>query len=167
MVECARCRRKIEGRCTTALGKNWHLDCFRCAACAQPLAEQFMERDGQPYHEACFHQRFSPRCAGCHKPITGHYTTALGESWHPDHFVCAQCRKPFAGKSFYEREHKAYCENCFHGRFSPRCQICGATMRDRFLENYWGERFCAWHEQEMEHCEGCSRLIAEKLTGGA
>jgi hypothetical protein len=30
-------------------------------------------------------------CAGCRKFIVGEVTTAMGRSYHPDHFVCASC----------------------------------------------------------------------------
>ncbi len=225
MLKCGGCSRAIEGPYTTALGKNWHPDCFRCAACDKPLAAQFFERGNKPYHEECFHQQFSPRCAGCNQPITGKYTNALGKTWHPEHFVCvtchkpiagkkfferdnepyceecfhqqfsphcagcnqpitgkytnalgktwhpehfvcAQCHKPFAGEKFFERDAEPYCENCFHERYSPRCQICGEPMRAEHLENYWGEKYCKRHERELERCESCSRLISTNLTDG-
>jgi hypothetical protein len=30
-------------------------------------------------------------CAGCRKFIIGETTTAMGRSYHPEHFVCSSC----------------------------------------------------------------------------
>lgn len=54
-----------------ALGHPWHPDCFRCTVCVKPLTpETFKEYQGKPYCEKDYHNLFSPKCAGCTKPIT-------------------------------------------------------------------------------------------------
>lgn len=35
--------------------------------------------------------------------------TALDLTWHPDHFFCAQCGRPFGDDGFHEKNGKAYC----------------------------------------------------------
>ena len=111
MPTCHGCHRPITGQYVTALDRSWHPDCFRCAGCGRAIGqENFHTQDRRPYHAACYHQRFSPRCAGCGQPITSACTTALGKTWHPEHFVCAHCKRPFSGKSFFEHDGKVYCE---------------------------------------------------------
>lgn len=54
-----------------AMGHPWHPECFRCTVCVKPLTpETFKEYQGKPYCEKDFHNLFSPKCAGCTKPIT-------------------------------------------------------------------------------------------------
>jgi len=59
---------------TNAMGKTWHPPCFKCTECRKQLApDRFFEKNGKPYCEDDFHKLFSPKCAGCHKPIKDVY----------------------------------------------------------------------------------------------
>jgi len=99
-------------------------------------------------------------CAACHKPIVGQVSpghswislifplpsrsrlifngfilyiqvvTALGKTWHPEHFTCAHCRQELGSKSFYEREGQPYCEDDYHKLYSPRCAYCNGPILD-------------------------------------
>lgn len=50
--------------------------------------------------------------------------TALGEVWHPEHFVCVACKMELSTTCFFEREGKPYCDKDYHEIFSPRCAYC-------------------------------------------
>jgi len=39
-------------------------------------------------------------CTACDKPIVGQVVTALGRTWHPEHFVCAHCRHELGTQNF-------------------------------------------------------------------
>uniref|UniRef100_A0A8C2U758 Leupaxin n=1 Tax=Coturnix japonica TaxID=93934 RepID=A0A8C2U758_COTJA len=69
-------------------------------------------------------------CAACHKPIAGKMFTALGETWHPEHFTCARCGQELGGQPFFERGGQAYCEEDYHQAFSPRCAYCAGPIRE-------------------------------------
>ena len=56
--------------------------------------------------------------------------TALGKTWHPEHFCCANCQQELGSKNFFEREGKPYCESCYHNLFSPRCAYCDGPILD-------------------------------------
>jgi Ran GTPase-activating protein (RanGAP) involved in mRNA processing and transport len=65
-----------------------------------------------------YHERFSPLCGGCGERITsGGYASALGQSWHPDHLVCAQCRQPFKSGRFIAKGNKPFCDKDCHGKY--------------------------------------------------
>uniref|UniRef100_W5M0Q8 LIM zinc-binding domain-containing protein n=1 Tax=Lepisosteus oculatus TaxID=7918 RepID=W5M0Q8_LEPOC len=32
-------------------------------------------------------------CGACKKPIAGQVVTAMGRTWHPEHFVCTHCQE--------------------------------------------------------------------------
>ena len=36
----------------------------------------------------CYYSKFSERCGGCRKPITGAFITALEQPWHEECFKC-------------------------------------------------------------------------------
>lgn len=50
--------------------------------------------------------------------------TALGQVWHPEHFVCVECKVELSTTGFFEREGLPYCDKDYHHLFSPRCAYC-------------------------------------------
>ena len=166
-MTCAGCRKAISGAYITAMDRKWHSECFKCAGCRKSIGqESYYQHTGKPYHGACYHQQFSPRCALCKGVITTTYITALGKSWHDDHFQCADCGKRLKGLSHHTRQDKPYCEKCFHNRFSPRCAVCDEPMTQSYLVNSWGDKYCKRHNSELPKCFSCDRLICTRLTKG-
>lgn len=150
MPTCHGCRKPITGQYITALDRSWHPDCFRCAGCGRAIGqENFHTQDRRPYHAACYHQRFSPRCAGCGQPITSAYTTALGKTWHPEHFVCARCKQPFSGGGFFERDGNAYCQRDYQELFGMRCAAGGELIGQRRYFEKEGKTYCEDHYWQL------------------
>ena len=69
-------------------------------------------------------------CSACDKPIVGQVITALGKTWHPEHFTCAHCTQELGTRNFFERDGKPYCEPDYHNLFSPRCAYCNGPILD-------------------------------------
>lgn len=110
-------------------------------------------------------------CFGCRKPIAGRSITAMGRVWHPEHFVCAKCVRPFPDSGFFEHQSKPYCQTCYASCFAPACHSCerpivGAAFFA--LNRYWhkehflchvcnlplaGSRFAEWEGRAM--CPRC------------
>jgi len=138
--KCAHCNSAILDRCITALGKKWHPEHFICAQCLQPFpAGNFFERDGRPYCENDFFALFASKCGACHEPIKGDCINALGQQWHPEHFVCTYCGKAFTG-TFFEHSGKPYCEAHYHQQSGSCCGGCGKPITGRCvnaLEKKW------------------------------
>jgi hypothetical protein len=69
---CGACRRPIEERVVTALGKHWHVEHFVCAKCEKPfLGHRHYEKKGLAYCETHYHQLFGNLCFICNQVITG------------------------------------------------------------------------------------------------
>ena len=67
---CAACNKPIIGQVCTALGKAWHPEHFACCICDTPLGTKtFFERDGRPYCDTDYHEKFAPKCFACNGPI--------------------------------------------------------------------------------------------------
>lgn len=132
--KCAYCDAPIQDRCVSALGKKWHVNHFICTQCLQPFPKGvFFERDGRPYCETCFFGRYAPTCAGCERPITGDCVNALGQQWHPEHFVCTYCRRSFGGEPFFEYQGKPYCEAHYHQQAGALCAGCQRPITGRCI----------------------------------
>ncbi|XP_078468220.1 LOW QUALITY PROTEIN: paxillin-like [Lampetra planeri] len=129
------------------------------------------------------------QCAACNKPIAGQVVTAMGRTWHPEHFVCTECQEEIGARNFFERDGLPYCEKDYHFLFSPRCAYCSGPILDKVvtaLDKTWhpehffcvqcghffgdegfhekdGKPYCRQDYFEMfaPKCGGCSRAIVE------
>lgn len=77
-------------------------------------------------------------CNACDKPIVGQVITALGKTWHPEHFTCNHCSQELGTRNFFERDGHPYCEPDYHNLFSPRCAYCNGAILDVRIA---GERY--------------------------
>ncbi|XP_061469019.1 leupaxin [Rhineura floridana] len=96
-------------------------------------------------------------CASCHKPIAGKVVTALGKTWHPEHFTCAHCGKEVGSCPFYERDSKAYCPEDYHDLFSPRCGYCTAPIKEKILT----AMNQTWHPEHF-FCAHCGTVFSNE-----
>jgi len=129
------CGGKVESAFVVAKDKTFHADCFRCITCNNPLGgKAFIEKDGKFYCEDDYYTEFNPRCGHCNEIIKGQYISALGQSWHPDHFVCTECGQPFEGNQFHKHNDKPYCERHFNELFAEVCAKCGQKIEGQVFE---------------------------------
>jgi len=110
-------------------------------------------------------------CFACNKPIVGQVITALGHTWHPEHFCCAHCNMELGTQNFFERDGKPYCEQDYHRLFSPRCGYCQQPILDKCIsalgQTFHPECFCCsacgeqfgddgFHEKDdAAYCKTC------------
>ncbi|XP_008284690.1 PDZ and LIM domain protein 5b isoform X3 [Stegastes partitus] len=114
---CARCQQKILGEVMNALKQTWHVSCFVCAACQQPIrGNMFHMEDGQPYCEKDYYNLFGTNCHGCDFPIEAgdQFLEALGFTWHDTCFVCAVCSTNLEGQPFFSKKDKPLCKKHAH-----------------------------------------------------
>ncbi|KAM4527664.1 PDZ and LIM domain protein 5b isoform 5-T5 [Odontesthes bonariensis] len=114
---CARCQTKILGEVMNALKQTWHVPCFVCVACQQPIrGNMFHMEDGQPYCEKDYYTMFGTNCHGCEFPIEAgdKFLEALGFTWHDTCFVCAVCSTSLEGQAFFSKKDKALCKKHAH-----------------------------------------------------
>ncbi|RUS72871.1 hypothetical protein EGW08_019377 [Elysia chlorotica] len=141
---CAACQKPIVGQVIAALGKTWHVEHFVCAHCEEPLGTRnFYERDNLAYCETDYHHLFAPRCAYCNGPIVDKCIEALSKMWHPEHFFCAQCGRPFGEEDFHEKNGQAYCREDYFAMFAPKCGGCALPI----MENYISALNRQWHPE--------------------
>ncbi|XP_072112551.1 PDZ and LIM domain protein 5-like isoform X8 [Mobula birostris] len=115
--DCARCQRKILGEIINALKQTWHVNCFVCVACMQPIRNNvFHMEDGEPYCEKDYYNLFGTSCHGCDFPIEAgdKFLQALGHTWHDTCFVCAVCCTNLEGQTFFSKKDKLLCKKHAH-----------------------------------------------------
>ena len=67
--------------------------------------------------------------------------TALDQTWHPDHFFCAQCGCQFNEEGFQEKDGKAYCKSDYLSLFALKCKGCSMAI----TEGYISALSAQWH----------------------
>ncbi|ELW46834.1 Leupaxin [Tupaia chinensis] len=110
-------------------------------------------------------------CTFCRKPIAGKVIHALGQSWHPEHFICTHCKEEIGSSPFFERNGLAYCPKDYHHLFSPRCAYCAAPILDKVLtamnQTWHPEHFFCSHCGEVFGAEGTvQEAVSQAPVGG-
>ncbi|XP_040040049.2 leupaxin [Gasterosteus aculeatus] len=93
-------------------------------------------------------------CASCNKCIAGKMITALGQVWHPEHFVCEACKTELGTTGFFERDGRPYCDKDYHQIFSPRCAYCKGPI----VTNILTALDQTWHPEHF-FCTHCGSLF--------
>ncbi|KAI3368820.1 hypothetical protein L3Q82_025799 [Scortum barcoo] len=96
-------------------------------------------------------------CAACNKCIVGKMITALGEVWHPEHFVCVECKMELGTVGFFERDGQPYCDKDYHQLFSPRCAYCKGAIVQKILTALDQ----TWHPEHF-FCTHCGSLFGSE-----
>ncbi|KAH7730483.1 LIM domain containing protein [Aphelenchoides avenae] len=159
--DCASCGKSIIGQVVIALGKMWHPEHFNCCQCGEEIGHRnFFERGGKAYCENDYHDLFSPRCAYCNGPIkdASRCVSALGKTFHAEHFVCHECGRPFGDEGFHEKDGVAYCRDDFFARYAPKCKGCDKPIRSKFITALGTH----WHP-ECFTCQECG----SRFDGGS
>ncbi|OUC44494.1 putative ribosomal protein L35Ae [Trichinella nativa] len=118
---CGACRRPIEDRVITALGKHWHVELFG---------------------NVCFK---------CGHVITADAFQALRKAWCVKCFACSLCDKKLDEKTkFYELDMKPVCKRCYDrlpDDMKKRLRS-NACFYDNFLFKFGSRRFCSFLFEE-------------------
>ncbi|XP_066506400.1 PDZ and LIM domain protein 5b isoform X2 [Hoplias malabaricus] len=114
---CCRCQRKVLGEVINALKQTWHVYCFLCTSCQEPIRNNtFHLEDGLPYCERDYYALFGTSCHGCDFPIEAgdKFLEALGFTWHDTCFVCSVCNNSLEGQTFFSKKDKPLCKKHAH-----------------------------------------------------
>ena len=98
-------------------------------------------------------------CHTCSQPIFGTYQTAMGTNFHSRCFTCAACQRPFDGIYVAKGEPPLpYHRECVEELFNPRCCVCSAILRHRYLAHpfFKEDVYCEEHANVRE-CFSCCR----------
>ncbi|RWS24129.1 PDZ and LIM domain protein Zasp-like isoform X8 [Leptotrombidium deliense] len=91
-----------------------------------------------------------PICSVCGSPIRGPFIVALGKTWCPEHFTCAnsKCKRNLEDFGFVEEQGQLYCESCFEAYLAPICAKCNVRIK--------GDCLMALERQWHPECFSCA-----------
>jgi hypothetical protein len=110
---CGKCGNAIVGEVVNALKDTFHMNCFLCVQCKQPIGTgSFHIEDGKVYCPKDWAQMFQTKCYGCQFPIEpgDRWVEALNENWHSECFNCSTCQCNLEGQPFFAKQGKPYCK---------------------------------------------------------
>ncbi|UJR09881.1 hypothetical protein I4U23_014103 [Adineta vaga] len=112
---CTACRRLIDDRVVSALGKQWHVEHFCCARCGQPfLGSKHFEYKGLAYCETDYHFLFGSSCCICNRTLPNGAYTACNKKYCKEHFTCSACETQMNEKSkFFDVDATPVCKPCY------------------------------------------------------
>uniref|UniRef100_A0A8C5Q916 Transforming growth factor beta-1-induced transcript 1 protein n=1 Tax=Leptobrachium leishanense TaxID=445787 RepID=A0A8C5Q916_9ANUR len=96
-------------------------------------------------------------CQSCQRPIAGQVVTALGHTWHPEHFTCAHCHMLIGSTNFFEKDAQPYCERDYFALHAPRCAMCDSPI----MQNMVTALSRTWHPEHF-CCKICKKQIGEE-----
>ncbi|KAJ3043057.1 hypothetical protein HDV00_005965 [Rhizophlyctis rosea] len=115
------------------------------------------------YCEEDYFNLFAMKCAGCKQGLVGEYVSACGKEFHPQCFVCQECKQPFPSGTFFEQDGVPYCEAHFQARRGAICSGCtrGIASGQRTVSAL-GKKF------HLEHfgCTYCGKQLVPSNVGG-
>ena len=112
---CEVCNSPIAGKAIQFSLKWYHVDCFLCSSCKEPLVGQngkVKEKDGEPYCQRCVLDTYK-KCYKCSGPITSRHTVYNNHPFHLECFQCNRCGTSVASSEFFETSLKQIlCPRC-------------------------------------------------------
>eukprot|EP00164_Ancoracysta_twista_P003850 GFYU01005167.1.p1 GENE.GFYU01005167.1~~GFYU01005167.1.p1 ORF type:complete len:357 (-),score=58.65 GFYU01005167.1:243-1313(-) len=113
--KCPKCTIGVSGKITTAMGHDWHSDCFRCVYCeAEFPGGKFVNENG------------NPRCPGPCKDGTTPQGAVIDPNNATDEERCAHCKTPFIDMKYVLRDGDRCCvKDC---RPDKKCNVCGEGL---------------------------------------
>lgn len=148
---CGKCQRPIKGNNFLMWkGKKCCPSHFNCNQCGIILTHEAKTHEGKLFCSLCYAKVKLKYCFACKLPIEGRAISALGKSWHPEHFVCSVCEVPLGNVKWYEHKGQAYCETHYHRLIGKVCFKTYDSMLQgeiNAIGNLWGK--------ENFDCFGC------------
>ncbi|CAH2308326.1 transforming growth factor beta-1-induced transcript 1 isoform X2 [Pelobates cultripes] len=93
----------------------------------------------------------------CDSPIMKNMVTALGLTWHPEHFCCKICRKQIGEEGFHEKDGVQYCADDYFRLFGAVCAGCTEPVMESYISALGG----LWHP----HCFVCNVCHTPFING--
>ncbi|XP_060650175.1 transforming growth factor beta-1-induced transcript 1 protein-like [Drosophila nasuta] len=95
-------------------------------------------------------------CHKCNEAITKRVITALGKTWHPEHFLCRHCDEQIEDATFNIQDGEPVCSKCFVERYTSTCAGCKKPIMERTI--------CAMGENWHECCFVCDGACKKPLS---
>ncbi|ESN90665.1 hypothetical protein HELRODRAFT_71169, partial [Helobdella robusta] len=109
--------------------KQYHMECFCCNECKQPIADQsFVPRNQTIVCVPCYEKHHAQRCFKCKASISKGGVAYKDNTYHKECFVCEGCSKVLSGLKFVTKDELPFCAECFNEKFAKKCHECSKPI---------------------------------------
>uniref|UniRef100_A0A2K6B5Q7 Actin-binding LIM protein 2 n=1 Tax=Macaca nemestrina TaxID=9545 RepID=A0A2K6B5Q7_MACNE len=155
-ILCNTCGNVCKGEVLRVQDKYFHIKCFVCKACGCDLAEGgFFVRQGEYICTLDYQRLYGTRCFSCDQFIEGEVVSALGKTYHPDCFVCAEDHLNPGDRGCSDLESRGPPPHLSQWWGCPCCGGCGTEIKN-------GQALVAldkhWHLGCFK-CKSCGKLL--------
>ncbi|XP_058826696.1 LIM domain kinase 1 isoform X2 [Topomyia yanbarensis] len=125
-LSCASCYNSIaKNDYVSALGQEWHNDCFRCSVCDIHLSNWYFEKEGLLFCKDDYWAKYGECCQQCAQVISGPVMVAGDHKFHPECFCCESCKIYIGDGEAYalvERS-KLFCGQCYKRQMQDSAKV--------------------------------------------
>eukprot|EP00794_Sanderia_malayensis_P014100 gene14100-15573_t len=122
---CFACKDKLSTNTPSLFAGNeiWHVQCFRCSECSINLAENYYFNNMKLYCKEHYMANLYS-CHNCHTKITGPVMIAGGVKFHPECFMCLNCKRFIGEGDEYtlEERNDLFCSSCYSSIMDTRME---------------------------------------------
>ena len=122
--------------------KSAWLRCPELQSRSHVVLMQFVPKDGKLWCAPCVPQQSSGICKKCNQPIVGAAAKVGDDKYHPTCFVCADCKAPLGGQTFFPKDGETFCQRCIESKVGS-CSACKMPV----LKNPIRALAKAWHRE--------------------
>jgi len=97
------------------------------------------------------------QCNACQQHLDGPFVSAIGKTWHPEHFCCSACNLSLQNQAFVEENNQLFCEKCYNQYYAPKCAHCNNAIIGNCV-NALGK---SWHPDHFI-CSFCSKSFGNE-----
>ncbi|KAJ1345374.1 hypothetical protein BSLG_000887 [Batrachochytrium salamandrivorans] len=156
---CENCKLPIsQGAGIVFRGQHFHAAHFTCAVCKEVLTSTAHEYEGVLFCQTDYAKTMGQICYACRRPIVGRSKSAIGKIYHPEHFVCWKCDKPFDGAPHFELQSRPYCEAHYKELTGSVCSYCRSAAKGNANSK---AQFMEWDNRPM--CKRCYEKLSSDV----
>lgn len=139
-----------------------HKSCFRCYHCSDEmtLMDDYTLVSGKPVCSKCIDNLTKSGfvCNKCGKVILDRSVEFHGMRFHPEHFVCSQCKTILKGQNYVVYRNKPYCPTHGDAFATRKCWVCHGDFSENQKVIRWDGR--AYHADCFK-CKVCQVVLNE------
>jgi len=134
---CYQCKKPLSGKSILKHnGHNYDQRCYanhhakKCGGCGLPCGDpgvKYIISGGETFHPDCTDKKAAPseqNCTYCSGKINKTVVKFEDNPYHPECFVCSQCRQPLSGKSIRQHNGRNYDSDCYASFHAKKCGGC-------------------------------------------